>query len=82
MYVVHEIFIEVSLSPETCSPPGCAPVTFNVTFYPNFHSNILVFANLQMYRKLVLDNISLAFEIQESFTWYYFEGDIKYCLYI
>ena len=38
-----------------------APVTFSLTFYPNFHPSILVFANFSIYRKLIHDNISLVF---------------------
>ena len=41
--------------------PGCTPVTFSLTFHPNFHPSILVFANLPIYRKLIHDNISLMF---------------------
>ena len=41
--------------------PGCAPVTFSFTFHSNFHPNILVFANLPVYRKLIHDNISIVF---------------------
>ena len=41
--------------------PGCKLATFSLTFHPNFHTNILVFANLPIYRKLFHDNISLAF---------------------
>ena len=38
--------------------PGCTPVTFNLTFRPNFHPNILlVFANLPVYKKLIHDDI-------------------------
>ena len=37
--------------------PGGAPVTFNLTFHPNFYPNNLVFANLPIYRKLIHDNI-------------------------
>ena len=59
MYVVCEVFIDVPLFQEIIPRkiPGCAPVTFNLTFYPNFHPNILVFANLPLYRKLIHDNI-------------------------
>ena len=59
MYVVHEMFIEVALFQEILPRkiPGWAPVTFNLTFHPNFHLNILVFANLPIYRKLIHDNI-------------------------
>ena len=39
--------------------PGCTPVIFNLTFHPNFHLNILVFANLPIYRKLLHDKMSL-----------------------
>ena len=41
--------------------PGGAPVTFSLTLHPNFHPNILVFANSPIYRKLIHDNISLVF---------------------
>ena len=40
---------------------GCAPVTFNITFQTNFHSNIWVFANLPIYRKWIHNNIRLVF---------------------
>ena len=40
---------------------GCAPVTFNITFQTNFHSNIWVFANLPIYRKSIHNNICLVF---------------------
>ena len=66
---MHEVSIEASLSQENCSAPknpGCAPVTFNLTFHPKFHPNILVFAILPSYRKLIHDNI--CFENQESFV--------------
>ena len=63
--------------------PGCAPVTVNLTFHPNFHPNILLFANLPIYRKLIHDNRqALRFENEEIFVQYYFKGNIKYCLYI
>ena len=39
--------------------PGCAPVTFNLTFHSKFHPNVWVFANLPIYRKLIHDNINL-----------------------
>ena len=63
MYVVHEVFIKVPLFREILPQkiPGCAPITFNLIFHPNFHPNILVFANLPIYRKLIHDNISLMF---------------------
>ena len=35
------------------------PVSFSLTFHPNFHLNILVFANLPIYRKLLHDKMSL-----------------------
>ena len=38
--------------------PDCAPVTFNITFLPNFNPNIWGFANLHINRKFVHDNIS------------------------
>ena len=60
LYVVHEVFIEVPLFQETCAGrkiPGCAPVTFSLTFHLNFSPDILVFANLPIYRKLIHDNI-------------------------
>ena len=41
--------------------PGSTSVTFNLSFHPNYHPNILVFANLPIYRKLIHDNISLVF---------------------
>ena len=41
--------------------PGYGPVTFNLTFHPNSHPNILVFANLPIYRKLIHKKISLLF---------------------
>ena len=41
--------------------PGCAPVTFNINFHSNFPTNIWLFANLPIYRKLFQDNISLVF---------------------
>ena len=41
--------------------PSCASVISNLTFHPNFHSNILIFVNLPIYRKLIHDNISLVF---------------------
>ena len=37
--------------------PGYTLVTLNLTFHPNFHPNILVFANLPVHRKLIHDNI-------------------------
>ena len=64
LYVVHEVFIEVSLFQETCSARKIldfAPVTFNLTFHPNCHPNILVYVNLPIYRQLIHDNISLVF---------------------
>ena len=63
-YVVYEVFIEVSLFQETYSTPqktpGCTPVTLILSFHPDFHRNIWIFANLPTYRKHVHDNISLA----------------------
>ena len=64
-YVEDEVFIEVPLFQETYSTlpkktPGCAPVTLILSFHPDFHRNIWVFANLPTYRKHVHDNISLA----------------------
>ena len=41
--------------------PGCAPVGFILTFHPNFHTNLWVFANLPIYKKLNHDNISHVF---------------------
>ena len=46
---------------------GCAPATFNLTFNPNFHPNIWVFANLPIYSKLIHDNISLVFSKSKNF---------------
>ena len=46
---------------------GCGPVHFNLTFHPNFHSNIWVFANLRIYSKLSYDNISLVFWKPKTF---------------
>ena len=61
---MHEVF-EVPLFEETYSAQkknsGCMPVTFNFNFHPNFHLNILGFANLPIHRKLIHDNISLVF---------------------
>ena len=62
--------------------PGCASVTFNITFHPHFHPNIRFFANLPIYRKIIHDNIALCFENQKPFVWYYFEGDIKFFIHI
>ena len=63
-YVVDEVFIEVSLFQETYSTPkktpGCTPVTLILSFHPDFHRNIWIYANLPTYRKHVYDNISLA----------------------
>ena len=63
-YVVDEVFIEVSLFQETYSTsqktPGCTPVTLILSFHPDFHRNIWIFANLPTYRKHLHDNISLA----------------------
>ena len=39
----------------------CASITLVLTFHPNFHSNIWVFTNLPIYRKLIHDIISLVF---------------------
>ena len=47
--------------------PGCTPVTSNLTFYPNFHPNIWVFANLPIYSKLIHGNISLKFWKPKTF---------------
>ena len=58
---------------------GCTPVTFNLNVHSKFHANILVFANLPIYRKFLDDNITLVFWILRIF---YFERDIKDCLYI
>ena len=58
------IFFPVSLFQEPILPrkiPGCTPLTFSLTFHPNFHPIILVFANLMICRKLIHDNISLVF---------------------
>ena len=66
---MHEVFIEVPLFQDILSRkiPCCTPVTFNLTFLPNFQRNILVFANLPIYRKLIHENIStLCFENKES----------------
>ena len=59
LYVMHEVFVEVPLFQEILSRkiPGSAPVTFNLTFDPNFVPNILAFANLPICRKLIQDNI-------------------------
>ena len=59
LYVMHEVFIEVPLFQEILSRKisGCASVNFKLTFRPKFHPNILVFANLLIYRKLIHDNI-------------------------
>ena len=46
--------------------PRSGPLTFSLTLHPNFHHNILVFANLPIYRKVIHDNISLVLS-QESF---------------
>ena len=62
--------------------PGCASVTFNITFHPHFHPNIGFFANLPIYRKIIHDNIALCFENQKPFVQYYFEGDIKLFVHI
>ena len=78
--VVHEVFIEVPLFQDILSRkiPCCTPVTFNLTFLPNFQRNILVFANLPIYRKLIHENIStLCFENQESCVQYYFKGNLN-----
>ena len=40
---------------------GCAPVTFNIIFHPNFNPNIWDFANLPINRKFIHGNISLVF---------------------
>ena len=61
---MHESFIEVSLFQETCSAPKnvwLRACTFSLTFHPNFHTNILGFSNLPIYRKLIYDNISPVF---------------------
>ena len=55
LYVVHEVFIEVPLFQGTCS----ALCAYNS--HPNFRPNTWVFANLLIYRKLILDNISLVY---------------------
>ena len=77
---MHEVSIDVSLFQETCSAPknpGCAPVTFNLAFHPNFHPNILVFAILPIYRKIIHDNIhvlktkNLLFSILKIPMWAY-----------
>ena len=47
--------------------PGCAPVTFNLTFHPNLHPNIWVFANLPIYSKSIHDNISFVFWKPKTF---------------
>ena len=56
---------------------GCTPMTLILTFHRIFHCNIWVFANLPIYRKLILWQYKPCFEKQESFIYYYFEGDIK-----
>ena len=40
---------------------SCASVFLILTFHPNFYPNILVFANLPIYKRLMHDNISLVF---------------------
>ena len=86
LYIVHEVFIEVPLFQETCSAQNNSwlhACNIQLTFNPNLHPSIYVFANLPIYRKLIHDNIlALCFEYQESFVQYYFKGDIKYYLYI
>ena len=57
--------------------PGCAPATFNLTFHPDFHPNICVFANLPIYSKLIHDNISLVFWKQKTFCLELFWGRYK-----
>ena len=62
LYVAHKVFVEVPRFQEICSAPkmfGCAPVTYILTFHPNFHPNIWVFVTLPIYRKLINGNISL-----------------------
>ena len=64
LYVVHEVFVEVSLFQEICSAPKNSWLrvfNFQLNFNPNFHPNILVFSNLPIYRKTIHDNISLMF---------------------
>ena len=41
--------------------PDCAPVGFILIFHANFHTNVWVFANLPIYKKLNHDNISQMF---------------------
>ena len=38
--------------------PGGAPVTFMLIFHPNFYTNVWLFVNLPIYRKLIHDNIT------------------------
>ena len=52
---VYEVPLFQEILPQKI--PGCAPVTFHLTFYPNFHPKILVFANLPIDRKSIQDNI-------------------------
>ena len=63
-YVTHEVFIEVPLFKKPVLPPKisvCAPVALILTFHPNFHSILWLFANLLIYRILIHSNISLIY---------------------
>ena len=63
LYVILEVFIEVPLFQETCFAPKTSWLRAcnSPQFHPNIHSNIWVFANLLIYRKLIHDNVSLMF---------------------
>ena len=64
LYVVIKFLLKCPYSKKRVLPPkipGCTPITFSLTFHPNFHPSILVFANLPIYRKLIHDNVSLMF---------------------
>ena len=57
LYVLHEVVIEVAQFQENCPAPKNSwlrACNFQLNFHPDFHPNIWVFANLPIYRKLIV----------------------------
>ena len=72
LYVVHKMFIEMSLFQGICS--ALCPYHS----HSNFHTNSWVFENLPIYRKLIHDNLqALYFENQESIDYMFLSYHVR-----